>query len=139
MQFQSLLLDLAKLDLPSQEFVVVASGPLAVRGIREAEDVDIIVTPHLWNDLARKYPVTKKKWGTKEFDHIEIGTIEVLGSGSMFTDSSVIQVEEIFSKADVIDGIKYLRLEYLKLFKEKLGREVDKRDIELIEQHLLNQ
>ena len=62
MEFSILLKELAKLNLPKDKFVIFGSGPMAIRGIRNSEDLDILVKEDLWKELSNKYPLydTKK-------------------------------------------------------------------------------
>jgi len=59
MKIDILLAELDKLNLPDDQYAITSSGPLAIRGIREANDLDIIVTPKVWTELSKKY--TNKK------------------------------------------------------------------------------
>lgn len=120
--------------LPEDEFVIVSSGSLAVRGIRDARDLDICVSDKLWGELVKKYPV-KKKGGIEVIDTGE-KDIEILGKGSVFRDSSIASVAKIISTADLIGGIRYINLELLTMFKQKMGREKDIKDIQLINGYL---
>ena len=43
--------ELAKLGLPKYQFAIFGSGPMGIRGLRECDDLDIIVKPDLWNKL----------------------------------------------------------------------------------------
>lgn len=132
MNFKKLLKQLEELNLPEDQFVVVSSGSLAVREIRDARDLDLLVTDKLWNELVHKYP-SKNEHGVVK---IGIGEdIEVLGKGSAFVDSEYASVEEVINSADVINGVRYMNLELLRKFKEKMGRDKDKKDIELIDQY----
>ncbi|MBI2595214.1 hypothetical protein HYW46_00575 [Candidatus Daviesbacteria bacterium] len=117
MNFEKLLKKLKALNLPRDEFVVVSSGSMAVRGIRDARDLDILVTDKLWSSLSEKYPIKNENG----IDKIEVHSkdIEILGAGSIFRDSSIASLEEIFRSADIFDGIRYINLELLKKFKQK--------------------
>jgi hypothetical protein len=42
---------LQELNFPIGEYVLVGSGPLAARELREASDLDIAVTDKLWQQL----------------------------------------------------------------------------------------
>jgi hypothetical protein len=48
MPFAEQLNELRKLNLPRDGFVICGSGPLAVRGIRDSHDVDLVVKKKLW-------------------------------------------------------------------------------------------
>lgn len=65
--------ELRSLNLPEGKFAIFGSGPIAVRGIRESEDLDIIVKQDLWDFLAEKYPVSLSANPTC----LKIGNIEI--------------------------------------------------------------
>ncbi len=127
--------NLKKLQLAKDEFVVVSSGALAIRGIREAKDIDVIVTQSLWNELIKTYTVSLNDWGIENIclkDDIEI----LNPTQSIFGNSSIIPIGEIFSKADIFDDIRFINLEQLKKIKSKMGREIDLLDVKFIDQYL---
>lgn len=133
MNFNDHIESLKALNLPFSDFVVVGSGALAVRGIREAKDLDVIATDSLWADLIKKYPVVLQNGIERiQFEN----DIEILNPNqSLFGNSEVVPVGEIFTEADIFDGIKFINLEHLKKIKLKLGREKDYQDIELIKEY----
>jgi hypothetical protein len=133
MLLSDLLSKLEILNLPKDQFVIVSSGPMAAKNIREARDLDILVTDELWNHLKEKYPV--KKVGV--VNKVELEDIDIVGEGSVFRDDSVATMDEIFKTAFEVDGIKFLDLNLLKKFKQKMGRDKDKVDVELINKYLL--
>lgn len=136
MNFDALIKQLKQINLQIDQFVIVSSGSLAARGIRDARDLDILVTEKLWNELSQTFPV-KNEYG---MDKIKVANdIEVLGRGSAFLDSKIATIEEIFESADNINGIRYMNLKLLRIFKEKMGREKDKKDIELIDEYMSQQ
>jgi hypothetical protein len=126
---------LKELNLPTDQFVIVSSGALAVREIRDAEDVDVIVRQLLWESLSKIYDVEFNEQG---IERIKLGEdIEILNpTQSIYGNSGIVSIEEIFEKADTFDGIKFINLEHLKKIKLKLGREKDLRDVELIDNFL---
>ncbi|MFH0937224.1 MAG: hypothetical protein V1808_02940 [Candidatus Daviesbacteria bacterium] len=132
MKFSKLLEELNALNLPKDQYAITSSGPLAVREIREAADLDLIITDDLMKKLARKYPITPGP----PCDKIIIGNIEILGNFSLYNDSSLVSTQEQINTADIISGHPFVNLEIVKKFKEKSGREKDLKDIELIDQYL---
>ncbi len=56
---QKFLEELKLLNLPIGEYVIVSSGPMAMRGIRECGDLDLLITEKLFNDLSKKYTADK--------------------------------------------------------------------------------
>ncbi len=53
--------EVKKLNLPRKKFALFGSAPLAIRGIRENKDIDLIVKKEVWNTLIKKYPVMPEK------------------------------------------------------------------------------
>lgn len=54
----------------------------------------------------------------------------------MYRDGGTASVEEQIKTADIIRNLPFLRLDLLKRFKQKMGREKDMKDIELIDKYL---
>lgn len=119
--------ELMLLNLPSNQYVVFGSGPLAAKGLRYVNDLDIIVMPDLWNKLEEKYRDKKVK-----DDVIRIGNIEIFKSWIPPFENT----KELIDTADVIDGIRFVKLEYVLKWKQMLNREKDKEDIKLIQDYL---
>jgi len=124
------------LNLPVGHYAITSSGPMGIRGLRIINDADLIVDNELWDELSVKYPPVEEGGITKIV--LSEGLIEILGSGSFFCnyDEEDPTVDEQISTAEVIDGLSFVRLEHIRYFKERLGREKDKRDIELINKEL---
>ena len=68
MDFNTQLQHLKKLNLPPDQFMVVSSGALSVRGIRESKDIDVIVTDSLWSELTKKYKVELNEWDVERIN-----------------------------------------------------------------------
>ncbi len=135
MNFEKNLENLKKLNLPTDQYVVIGSGPLAVRGIREAKDIDIMVTDSLWDEMIKKYQVISNDFGV-ECICLE-NDIEIVNpKDSIFGNSVIVPKDEIFEKGDILDGIKFMSLEHLKKIKIEIGREKDLQDINLIDNFL---
>lgn len=128
MGFIDFLKDLKKLNLTKGKFAIFGSGPLAIRGIKESGDLDIIVKPELWNNLAKKYKIEKFKDDPKR-QFIKIGKIEIFPSWLPWFKN----INELIDSAEFIGGLPYVKLEYVIEWKKGFNREKDKKDIELIE------
>jgi len=122
-----LLSELKKLNLPAGKFAVFGSGPLAVRGLREVGDLDVIVTPDVWRELAKRFPVEDHR------DHkkVQIGQIEICNKAILDYD-----VRELIGEAEEIGGVRFVTLERTREWKKRLGRGKDREDIELIDRYL---
>ena len=127
MQF---LEQLKALNLPTDKFAIFGSGPMAIRSIRETRDLDIIVTPDLWEILSKEHAASPDKFGC-----IQIGDIEIYNHWGVWFQN----MTELINEADVIDGLKYVKLERVLEWKKAFNREKDKKDIELINNFLKNE
>ena len=135
MNFKKQFENFKKLNLPPNQLVVVGSGALSIRGIRDSEDIDVVVTESLWSQLIKQYKVGINSFGVENLE-IE-DDIEILNpTQSIFGNSRSVPIEEIFNKADEFDGIKFINLDHLKKIKKELGREKDLNDIALINDYL---
>ncbi|MBA7632319.1 hypothetical protein ES703_39863 [subsurface metagenome] len=115
---------LKKLNLPVDEYAVFGSGPLAIHGIRNSEDIDIIVKTKLWDKLVKKYPQENKKL-------IKIGNLEVYKNWRPWFND----INKLIDNADIFNGIRFVKLKYVLVWKKAYNREKDKKDVQLIEQH----
>jgi hypothetical protein len=116
---------LDSLHLSAGNYAICGSGPLAIRNLRSADDIDIVVRSGLWATLSKKY---------KPYDelHIRIGTIEVWGDFINLTH----RLEEIIDNAELMDGYPFVTLDDTILWKQFLNRPKDQRDIALIKEFL---
>lgn len=129
----SIFEDVKKLNLPKGKYAVVGSGVMSAHDIRSHNDVDLIVTKDLfkvlknsgWCDVSNRNSVLKK-------DNYEIDSD--FKYGEYHPDH-----EELIRDAEIIEGVPFIRLDELIKFKKALGRDKDKKDIDLIEQYLIKQ
>ncbi len=128
-KLQILLERLRGLNLPSDQFALFSSGPMAVRGLREPGDLDVLVSKNLWDKLSQKYSVEESWHG---------GKIRAIAEEIDAYDATAapISAEELIERADIIDGVRYVKLEDVVAAKKIEAREKDLRDIEIIEEYL---
>jgi hypothetical protein len=126
--------EVRKLRLPASKYAVVGSGPLAIRNIRPAHDIDLIVTQDIYDKL--------KNLGWKEeyFPDTERPWVLFHGPFDVSTSWSVNEFKplprQLIKDADIIDGIPFARLEDVLQWKRTCGREKDLEDVKLIEEYL---
>jgi len=113
--------ELKKLKLPKNKYAVFGSGPLAIRGLRENKDIDIIVKKDLWNELEKKY---KKN----TINSIKVGNIEFYRDWNPW----IKELDLLINDSNIINGIRYVKIKYVLEWKEKRNEEKDKKDIKLI-------
>ncbi len=130
-RFNELLAELETLKLPRDKYVIVGSGPLGARGIRESQDLDILVDDDLWENLSNKYGILNKNGNIV----IEISdTIEALGRKTFPNQSpNNPTVEEQIRGAEIIDDYPFQSIKHFKFFKEIGRRQKDLDDVILLQ------
>jgi len=118
--------ELKELNLPANDFAVFGSGPLAIRGLLDNSDIDIVVRQRLWQELIAKYP---EIIAGKE---IRVGNISLYKNWSPWFENN----DELIDSADVIDGIRFVNLANVKEWKRAYGREKDRAHILIIDKYL---
>lgn len=128
---------LQELNFPPGEYVV-AGGAMAAHGIREAHDLDILVTPNLYQKLLGQgfekcqcEQCLKNDRIMLKKDNVDILPNYILGN--YIGDTST-----LIKTADIIKGFPFIKLSELVKFKKELGRQKDFDDIKLIEEYLIN-
>ncbi len=128
--------ELKKLNLPKDKYAVFGSGPLAIRGLRENKDIDIIVKLDLWQRLKKKYPDKIKKTEDDKAESIYIGNIQILEVNYQDWSSFINDPDRLIDQAETIQGFPFVKLEHLLECKKIMNREKDWKDIELINGYL---
>ena len=123
--------ELSRLGLPPGQYVVVGGAALAVRGIRETDDIDLVVTTELFERLARSGWAQETRPNDKPGLHK--GSVEAYldVDGQGFKRSFL----WLLSHAEILRGHAFVDLETLAGFKSSYGREKDLRDLDLIAAH----
>jgi len=113
-----LLKELDKFKINKSDYAIFGSGPLAIRGLVTPNDLDVIVRP-------QKYPFDDSP--------IVIGNIEF----SMdFPGVTQDEVNYIIDNSEIINGYPFVRLEYVKRYKEILKRKKDIEQIKIIDDYM---
>ena len=121
------------LNLPFGKYVIIGSGIMDALGIRTAEDIDIAVLPELHQVL-----IENGEWEQEvRYGHIHLKKEGVEITPDLPWHEYATTTQEAINSATVIDGIPFMNLDELKKFKTALGREKDYRDIDLINQYLM--
>ncbi len=128
--------ELRGLSFSPNQYVVVGSGIMAAKGIRNTNDLDIVVTPELFEKCKREgwevKPWTKPGKEGKEW--LKRGAVELyleVNEGDINPTT-----EDLLKEAEFINGIPFNTLERLVEFKRAYGRPKDFEDIALIEKYL---
>lgn len=128
-KFLEKLEELKKLNLPDDKYAVFGSGPMAVRGIREANDIDIIALPELFAKLFKKYGEKKIKRGLQNQRSIQLSDIEIWEDWA----PGEWDIEKLIKEADIFHGVRFVKLAEVLSWKKLMGREKDLRDVARLE------
>lgn len=124
-----------KLGLPKGQYAVFGSSLLDVMGIRPAGDLDVIVTPKLFQKLKDKGYKWEQWQGIELIYHgeAEIATNQTVSpyGGSYMPDR-----EKLIKEAVFIEGCPFVRIEEVITCKADYNREKDRKDIAAINKYL---
>lgn len=126
--------EIKKLNLPKDSYVVIGGSSLAVRGIRETADIDLVVSKDLLEEYKQKeeWHIHPRLDTTKE-PGLTNGLVEMYPDIGYGIDDTF---EEMRNRVDIINGIPVASLEDILKIKETYKREKDLRDIELIRKYI---
>ena len=117
--------EVSSLGLANDQYAIFGSGPMVAVGLRENDDIDVIVKPETWEELAKKYHLTKPNL-------IELGHMRIYKDWlPWFSD-----VNLLINEAEVINGLNFVKLERVLEWKKVYGREKDLADVKIIEDYL---
>jgi hypothetical protein len=118
------------LGMPPGQYMVCGSAILEILGIRQAGDIDLLVSHELFIELE-----TKRGWVRNEKYPTTLDTPDHSAGAKQSMDfmKEDYKLEELLQKAYVYEGIAFTSLGQLREAKVQLGREKDLRDIELID------
>lgn len=126
---------LKEINLPQGEYVVVG-GAITAHNIRESRDLDILVTPKLYQELQKQgYKACTCKQ-CLETSRIMLKKDDVDILPNLMFGNYIGDTKELIANADIIKGFSFIKLTELIQFKRELGRDKDFADIKLIEEFL---
>lgn len=128
MDREDVIAGIQALGLPADQFVVVGGASMAIRGLRETFDIDLVVTQWLFDQLvARGWPSKPRPNGQPG---LKLGNVEAYLD--VTTPTCAPDVEWLLANADVEAGIRLVDLDTLIAWKRAYGREKDAMDVELL-------
>lgn len=127
--------EVEKLNFPKDEFMVLGSGILGALGIREIGDVDLLITPELFEKLKRDgWKFVVKEIGGRTREVISKDGIEAFKE--FWWEGGDLTTQEGIAMAEKINGINFIPLKTILEVKKEMGREKDLKDVVLIETYL---
>jgi hypothetical protein len=127
----SLLDEVRGLGLPEGDYVVFGSGPLLVRGIlADTGDLDLLTRGRAWDHARTLGPIVRlERYGVDVVrlldGRIEIGTTWGIGD---------FDVDELIDTAELIDGLPFAALRYVRAYKETAARPKDLAHLRLLDE-----
>lgn len=120
--------------VPLDSCIVIGSGLLDALGLREAGDIDLVVSQELFDTLngSEGYVYTQR-YG---LDVLDKDDQEIWLAWGIGDDNK--GLEELSRDSVVIDGVRFVSPEFLLAWKRSMNRPKDARDIELLEEYLKN-
>lgn len=126
-----------KFNLPLGEYAVFGSALLDVWSLRKAKDLDIIVTPELFEKLKKEgwekrqgngFPILSK-------DDADVTTVQDKPTDGGYCPDRL----QLIKDAEIINGVPFVRIEEVIACKKDYNRPKDIEDINMIENYLSSQ
>jgi hypothetical protein len=124
-----LLEEVRALELPVGEYVLAGSVPMGLAELRAVNDIDVIVSDSLWEELIHRYAFEYNSVGAL---CIRIGHIEILNSWYGHKGN----VSELIAQAQTVRELPVMPLEWVRQWKRFSGRPKDLADLEIIDAYL---
>lgn len=129
---QEIITKVKALNLPKGGYIVFGSCPMALAGIRESSDIDMLVSPQLFSELKNQgWKVLQK--GPKDNPLVK-DDFEAHPNWNFSKYKPTLA--HLLSSAQIVDGVPFASLGEVRKWKSASGRPKDLKDIELIDKYL---
>lgn len=131
MNRHEILDEIRRLNLPVNAYVIVGGAAMAVRDIRETDDIDLVVTPSLFAALERS------GWRRKQRPNGKPGLRQGRLEAYLDVNTEAFQRSTpwLIEHAEMVSGVPLVDLGTLAGFKASYGRPKDLADLALLETH----
>ena len=129
MDGQQVIAAIRSLRLSATEYVVVGGAAMSARGIRDTNDIDLVVSPELFEQLARSGWIPKLRPNGKP--GLRQGCIEAVLDVN--TETFQRSTPWLIEHSEIIHGIPFVDLDTLTSWKRTYGRDKDIRDLNMLE------
>lgn len=131
MKKEEIIAKVKTLNLPKNSYVVFGSCPLALAEIREAKDIDLLVSREVFAKLKKDgWQFLEKSPNDKPLVH------DIFEAHDNWNFSSYYPtLEQLLGSATIVDEIPFASLDEVRKWKVSSGRPKDLADIELIDNH----
>lgn len=122
-----------QLDLPAQDYIVVGSGVLSALGLREAGDIDLVVSQAVYDEFE-----AAGAWRGKNYADGTRGLTNGLYEACLNWDdrNGDPNLQDLKRQEISIEGVPFVHLARLRAWKQNMGRPKDLADILLIDRYL---
>lgn len=127
MSIIELINQVKEMNLPQSEFAIFGSAVMAIRGMREVPNIDLIVTDKLWSELLKKGYVPDYE------GFIRKNMVKISNWWFAATRRSIPMMIE---DAETIQSLPFVKLDEVRFYKSKLNRDKDIADVKLIDIYL---
>ncbi len=133
MKKEEIVSTVKSLNLPENSYVVFGSAPLAAAGLREANDIDLLVSEKVFAELQKSgWKEVHKSSDDKPLVH-DVFEAHKNWNFSQYSPT----LENLLKSATIIEGIPFASIEEVRKWKVASRRLKDLRDIELIDKTML--
>ena len=132
---QDIVAKIKELNLPQGSYIVYGSGPMAAAGIREAQDIDLLVNEAVFQSL-RDAGWQQMSKGVKD-EPLARDVFEAHASWEFSHYKPTL--EHLLATATVIDGIPFASLNEVRKWKAGYERPKDLKDVAQIDEYLAQQ
>lgn len=135
MNKEEIIVKVQSLNLPKGSYVVYGGAPLAIAGIREANDIDLLVSEDVFGEL--KTRGWKEIYKGSNDTPLTCDDFEAHDNWNFSSYSPTLK--DLLSRADEIGEVMFASIEDVRKWKEVSGIEKHKNDIKLINDYLKKQ
>jgi hypothetical protein len=129
---EDLIAKIKEQNFPQGSYVVFGSGPLAAARIRDTNDIDLVVSGRLYDFLKEKgWHEKELANGIHSLEHESFEVVRTWKIGSYHP-----RLENLLTSAEVVNGVPFVNLQEVRIWKKVMGRPKDWRDIELIDRYM---
>jgi hypothetical protein len=133
MNKQQIIKQVKALHLPAGSYIVFGSCPLAAVGIRESNDIDLLVTEDVLEELKGRGWRQIDKGGANDKPYVH-GVFEAHSNWNFSSYRPTLR--HLLQTANRINGVPFASLEEVRKWKLSSGRPKDYTDIKLIDSYL---
>lgn len=124
---------LLTLNLPKDDFAIMAGGCMLAHGLKEfIHDLDVIARGEAWQKVIKLGIPVSPESGDGKVVYLFDGRLEIFNRWN----PGDFNIDELIDTAEVISGIRFVKLEIVKEWLIIYNREKDKEKIKKIEEYL---